>query len=419
MEKNPTGFDAALKDFLPKLEYVKTRTHFDDVGKYGKSTPIAIMLSGVLEAIIDQNEEYQKLKQGFSALFEGDNSEVKVEIQKISDKVTVYLQKQFPDCCKIRFEVSPPQFSEYLKNFETHVDDGVETTASDKGDGMQRALMLAIIQAYAEFRKGREDQGKPFLFLLDEAELHLHPTAQRKLKAALHDICHGGDQVFVNTHSSVLITENLEDQRIFKVKKEERITSVSCVTSQERQDIVYDLLGGCPTDLLLPANFLIVEGASEQEFLGQIIKRFYPNQPIIKILPADGFVSQAGRRIDAINQIYAPIKDIYGEKIVLLTDEPNDKDREKYKEFQKLRHELDDSDRLFTLPCNSLEDYYPPTLTQNRSKGDKDKLARYVGQKIEQSDFEQNMEVMYQALWKTWELAYGAESKPKNSQIAA
>jgi hypothetical protein len=46
------------------------------------------MLSGVLEAIIDQNEEYQKLKQGFSALFEGDNSEVKVEIQKISDKVT-------------------------------------------------------------------------------------------------------------------------------------------------------------------------------------------------------------------------------------------------------------------------------------------------------------------------------------------
>jgi hypothetical protein len=211
----------------------------------------------------------------------------------------------------------------------------------------------------------------------------------------------------------------LEDQRIFKVKKEERITSVSCVTSQERQDIVYDLLGGCPTDLLLPANFLIVEGASEQEFLGQIIKRFYPNQPIIKILPADGFVSQAGRRIDAINQIYAPIKDIYGEKIVLLTDEPNDKDREKYKEFQKLRHELDDSDRLFTLPCNSLEDYYPPTLTQNRSKGDKDKLARYVGQKIEQSDFEQNMEVMYQALWKTWELAYGAESKPKNSQIAA
>jgi putative ATP-dependent endonuclease of OLD family len=408
IDKNLIGLDSALNDFLPKLEYVKTSTHFDDVGKYGKSTPIAIMLSGVLEAIIDQNEQYQKLKQGFTALFEGEDSDVKKEIQGISTQVTEYLQKQFPDCCNIRFEISPPEFSEYLKNFETYVDDGVETTASDKGDGMQRSLMLAIIQAYAAFRKKHEGQGKPFLFLLDEAELHLHPTAQRHLKSALHDICNRGDQVFVNTHSSVLITENLEDQKIFKVKKEDHITTISEISHLDKQNVVYDLLGGSPADLLLPANFLIVEGDSEREFLERVIRRFYANKPAIKILAADGFVSQAGRRIDAINQIYAPVKDIYGEKIVLLADEPNDKNRQKYKEFQQLRHDLVNSKRFFTLPKDSLEDYYPPHLKQDCSQSNKVKLARHVGQQIGKTVFEQDMAVLYQALCRTWELAYGS-----------
>jgi putative ATP-dependent endonuclease of the OLD family len=73
-----------------------------------------------------------------------------------------------------------------------------------KGDGMQRAIMLAIIQTYAKFRRDR-GIGKNFTFLLDEAELHLHPSAQRLLKESLMEIVSAGDQVFLNTHSPVLI----------------------------------------------------------------------------------------------------------------------------------------------------------------------------------------------------------------------
>ena len=52
---------------------------------------------------------------------------------------------------------------------------------------MQRAIMLAIIQAFAKYRRDN-GIGKSFTFLLDEAELHLHPSAQRALKIALNDI---------------------------------------------------------------------------------------------------------------------------------------------------------------------------------------------------------------------------------------
>lgn len=49
-----TGFDAALNDFLPKFEYINTKQYYDSVAKYSKTTPIGIMLSGVLSAILEK-----------------------------------------------------------------------------------------------------------------------------------------------------------------------------------------------------------------------------------------------------------------------------------------------------------------------------------------------------------------------------
>ena len=180
LDRNPTGFDSAFNDFLPVFEYVTTKTTLGDVSKYGKSTPIASMLSGVLTSILEQSQKYQDFKETFSQLFEADDSEVRVELDRVSGQVQVYVSKQFPDCVNVKFEITPPIFEDLLKSFETSVNDGITTEASEKGDGMQRAIMLAILETYADFRRQNEAAGKTFLFFIDEAELHLHPTAQRK-----------------------------------------------------------------------------------------------------------------------------------------------------------------------------------------------------------------------------------------------
>ncbi len=44
---NPSGFDAALNYFLPKIEYVTTKAKLSDVSGYKSKSPIAEMLSGV------------------------------------------------------------------------------------------------------------------------------------------------------------------------------------------------------------------------------------------------------------------------------------------------------------------------------------------------------------------------------------
>ena len=82
----------------------------------------------------------------------------------------------------------------------------------------------------------------------------------------LHILSQRTDQVFIHTHSSVFVADNYPQQSLFKVEKTNGETEIELVTDFEKPYIVFDLLGGSPSDLLLPRKFIIVEGQSEFEF---------------------------------------------------------------------------------------------------------------------------------------------------------
>lgn len=413
---NPSGLDNAINEFLPKLEYVNTRVRLDDVAKFKDKNPIGAMLSGVLTAIVESSEDYKNFKRQFTTLFEGDASEVRAELDKLGIAVQIYLQKQFPDGTKIKFNVNPPLFTDLLKSFETSVDDGIETKAEDKGDGMQRAIMLSIIQAFADYRR-QQLGGGSFLFLIDEAELHLHPRAQRALKQALLDICKT-DQVLVNTHSSVLVVDKHPQQKVFRVQKEKRITSIEPVDEQGHADIIYELLGGSPADLLLPRNFLIVEGKSEYEFLNAVVRRFYSSEfQGIKILFGGGDINEQTATLYAVDKTLRPLvadaSPVYRGKVVVLIDRPNPKQQSNYDKFKTGYPYLFDEGRVFELPSCSLEEYYAPPFTKTLEEakllgkqGEKVAYAKTVGAEITKLQFESHMPVLADALKRCCQLAF-------------
>ncbi|MCH8568890.1 MAG: ATP-binding protein [Balneolales bacterium] len=426
--KTGTGFDNALNDFLPKFEYIHTKQYHDSVAKYSKTTPIGIMLSGVLEAILQTSPQYKAFQDKFDELFGDEKSEVRAKFEMIGDSVKVHLEKQFPDTTSVKFEVSPPAFDDLLKNFSTSVDDGIETSAEEKGDGMQRALMLAIIQAYSDFRKKNDDKGKSFLFFIDEAELHLHPTAQRKLKEVLYNLSQDTDQVFINTHSSVFVADKHSHQSIFKVEKNSGDTEITLASDNDKPDIVFELLGGSPADLLLPRNFLIVEGQSEYELLSRVIKRFYSDKPMIQIVKAQGDIHQAERTINSIEKVFIPLeKSIYSDKVVILIDQPSEQAAGGVRDFKSRYRDFVANNQLFELPERDIEQCYPErtsdshglwrkTQAQIDEKTDSEKprfdgtkkrqLAKHVGDNITMDEFERDLSVCHQALEKCWELAF-------------
>lgn len=412
LEKNPTGFDAALNDFLPKLEYVSTEINPIDYAKYGRNTPIANMLSGVLTAILEQNKEYAEFRAKFDELFTSANSEVRVKLDELSGKVQVQLEKQFPDCTRVVFEVTPPVFDDLLKSFDTSIDDGVYTDAREKGDGMQRALMLAILQTYCAHRREQEhDSSKFFAFFIDEAELHLHPSAQRKLKNALLEIARGGDQVFINTHSSVLVVDEDDIQSLFRVEKVEKKTAVTPVSPAGKPSVVYELLGGSPADLLLPRNILIVEGMSEVEFLNRLVHRFYGDKPVVQIVPAPGDVTAARRAFAHIVHAHRHLSgSIYGNRLSILVD--RQVDRGPIERFKVQFPHLDANGQLTELALGSLEESYPEPWKRTQSQvqgmtGElKVVLAREVGESIDREQFEGEMAEYYKTLERCWDQAF-------------
>jgi predicted ATP-dependent endonuclease of OLD family len=405
---NPQGLDTAINEFLPKLEYVNTRIRLDDVSKYKDKNPIGIMLSGVLTTIIESSQDYIDFKEKFNKLFDNENSEVRIELNKLGRQVEIYLQKQFPDGTKVKFCVNPPLFTDLLKSFDTTVDDGIETKAENKGDGMQRAIMLSIIQAFADYRK-KQAGGGNFLFMIDEAELHLHPSAQRALKKALIDIC-DTDQVLVNTHSSVLVVDDNDIQTIFKVEKIDGITDIQKVEKIDKINIIFDLLGGSPSDLLLPRNFLIVEGKSDFVFIDTIIKRFYKDKYSgIKVLFAGGDIDEQEPTLLAVHKLFSPLagseNPIYKEKAIVLIDKPNVLQQKKYKSFKEGYPYLFEGGQVFELAKESLEEYYPSPYTKNsievqklQEEGRKVEYAKEVALKITQNQFEDDMPIIFNAL---------------------
>ncbi|MBT2144958.1 MULTISPECIES: AAA family ATPase [unclassified Rhodanobacter] len=413
-QKNFAGFDKAFNDCVPRLQYVSTRTSLTEVSKWGKKTPIGEMLSGVLNAILEKSEKYRQFKEKFDELFTHEQSEVRQELDRLAGKVKDHLEQQFPECSKVGFSVKPPMFDELLKSFETSVDDGIETSAEEKGDGMQRALMLAILKAYSDHRRESDELGKRFLFLIDEAELHLHPTAQRQLKLALMDLVKNGDQVFINTHSSVLVTDEDNDQTLWRVEKVDGATSIKKIEGRDKPELIYELLGGSPADLLFPRNFLVVEGASEDILLGHVVRRFYIDKPQTKIIRAEGDHSRQKRSMDAINVAFVPLSQtpVYSERLIVLCDQPTPERKNDFDGFMRAYARHEQNGQFVVAPTHSLEESYPEpwrkTADQVRAMSGRDKtdLAELVGQNITQTQFENEMAHAFAALAKAWEKAH-------------
>lgn len=412
--KNFAGFDKAFNDCLPRLQYVATSTRLAEVSKYGKKTPIGEMLSGVLTAIMETSPTYRQFREKFEEMFGGEGSEVRAELNSLANSVKEHLEQQFSECSQVTFSVAEPAFDDLLKNFETSINDGIETKAEEKGDGMQRALMLAIIKTYSDYRREKDELGKRFLFLIDEAELHLHPTAQRQLKEALLLLAGNGDQVFINTHSSVLVADNHASQQLLKVQKLSSATHITPITDIDKPHVVYELLGGSPADLLFPNNFMIVEGRSEYELLIRLIKRFYQDKPKLQIIFAEGDIERQRKSMDAINTAFTPLNQtaIYRNHLIILCDKPNAQQAAEYAKFVAAYPQLSANNQLFQLGENSLEECYPATWRKTAEEvaqmkfREKTDLAAQVGENITKAEFETGMPTIFNALSAAWEKAH-------------
>lgn len=144
-----------------------------------------------------------------------------------------------------------------------HIDiDGSEFALQDLGTGIEQLLIIGL----ASFGF----TGK--LTLVDEPELHFHPTAQKRMVKYLNDTL---DSSFVFATHSAAILDSV-DADVLQVRNDGTRSIISTVVSnKERYQAVRDL-GHSPSDLLLTRFAIWVEGPSDRVYLNHWIGRIDP-----------------------------------------------------------------------------------------------------------------------------------------------
>jgi len=218
---NTAGIDAPFSKFF-QISNIWADTNPEDESRYGATTVCGNLLSDISEKFkIDHAQQYKDFLEMFHHTFNSDGAGLQSDLNKVAEETEEVLNSQFGHA-KLRFRFDNPEPDVLFKNIKIFVNDGEETEISEKGHGLQRAVILSLLQVYARrITELKKEDGeitlKPHFLFIDEPELGLHPQAQRKLFDALCSLA-TTHQIFISTHSENFVSPRIIEN-IYKFSK--------------------------------------------------------------------------------------------------------------------------------------------------------------------------------------------------------
>jgi len=227
---NESGIDAPVRKLF-EANFVWADTNPNDEVAFGATTICGNLLREIANSFTE-TDDYEGFRAKFNETFNNQESGLRRQLLQIEEKVQRIFNEQF-GAASITFHFDELKIDSFFKNTTIKVNDGIETPMHEKGNGMQRAVALALLQVYAdELTKHPEDSSleKPFFLFIDEPEICLHPKGQEKLLNALLEISKT-KQVFVTTHSPYfLISPFLKNSAIHIFSNDQGSSSVELAT---------------------------------------------------------------------------------------------------------------------------------------------------------------------------------------------
>lgn len=229
--KNPAGLKEVLADLLPKFYLVPAVKDAQDESKTTQQTVLGKLVSDLTNRIVLKNPRFEDVKKQLEGLKKylnksesGDDSERLQEIKDFEGTISNIISENMPGT-KVGIEIVTPELIDLFKDVNITLDDALPTSIDSKGHGLQRALILAYIRAYAKTistvmveEKQQEALVKSFVLAIEEPELYLHPNGQRKMMSVLKNIS-TTDQILACTHSNFFV-DMFEYKNIVIVNRE-------------------------------------------------------------------------------------------------------------------------------------------------------------------------------------------------------
>lgn len=143
------------------------------------------------------------------------------------------------------------------------INTGIESDILNCGTGYQSMIILSILETYVEI----SNKLKKYILLIEEPEVYLHPTLQRKMIDALINIS-TNNQVIFTSHSPITVSK-LSKEQIVLVKKDHGRATIEGINPQ----VVIDELGIKSDDILNNKAIIFVEGKDDKEVFNLLLEK--------------------------------------------------------------------------------------------------------------------------------------------------
>lgn len=154
------------------------------------------------------------------------------------------------------------QVNAYLESKESYVPEHI----SSLGKGMRSIYMLSLLESYLE-----DEERVPGMILMEDPEIFLHPTLQKKSSEILYRLSRKS-QVIFTTHSPNLLFQ-FNSRQIRQMVLDE--DGYSVIRSHTNLSAILDDLGFTASDLLNVSFVFIVEGKQDKSRLPLLLEKYY------------------------------------------------------------------------------------------------------------------------------------------------
>ncbi len=234
--KGPWGAPNVAKAYRPQPHYVSA---FHNPEQQAKE-----VIGLLTKALTERVKEISKSKQSTDGEYEPSDYEKLLEAVKTLQKtIAADALAAVDDVCKDLGTMIGEVFPGYGVTFDARPEDGIDkainlfkaspllklgpenghqTTIEHQGSGACRTLLWAALKILEE-RKSKDDaKERPFLLLMDEPEICLHPDAIREACRVLYDLpAKKNWQVMITTHSPIFIDFSRDNTSIVRVERDE------------------------------------------------------------------------------------------------------------------------------------------------------------------------------------------------------
>ncbi|WP_299247642.1 AAA family ATPase [uncultured Lacinutrix sp.] len=278
-EKLKIGLSKIFDVNLPKVQIWKPQREYlinedIDLLKFKENTSISIPLKNIFHICgYDNDAEIKKVinralgkQEKCDELKDNMSNQITTHLNKIwvEHKVKVVISINGNNCCV--FIEDKDRKHNYFK-------------MDQRSEGFKQFISLILsLSALNDTNKLKNR-----IILIDEPEVHLHPSGVRYMRDEILKIGKN-NYIFASTHSHYMVDTNCPERHwiVKKEKTETYINQIDSNTPVESDDVLLSAFGINFFKELLPQNILIVEGGGDMHLLNHVFRKYKINNYSIK-----------------------------------------------------------------------------------------------------------------------------------------